>query len=1043
MPQIDGIISGLDTTSIINQLMDIERRPVVQMRNTIKKEEGRQKVYFDLVSRLSSLKADIDLLAKLSTFNSRQASSSNENVLAASVTSSAATGSFTFTVGHLATTDQALSNGFVDKDTTAVGAGTLTFKVGDGFLDKQTPLSFLNGQAGVDRGKIKVTDRAGKVAIIDLSTVISVQDVLDKINANTATQVTARIGNRFNDSTATPDSIVLVDASGGTGNFSVENVGGNTTATDLGIAQSVAATKIQGSDINRIALTTRLDLLNDGNGVRRTSGSDFTIAVNGGGAVGIDISSATTLQDVKTAIQAAQPTLTVNIDANNNRLSIVDSVLGGDITVTDISGAAADLGINKTVNPGDTLTGDAIIASLNSVLARSIDGGAGVTTNASGSNDFTITVSTGASFGVDLDSTVDYSIQDIIDRIKSASTATDASFIVRVNDAGTGLYMKDSLGGSVANISVADISGAAADLNINKTGSGSTLVGDDADRQFVSTSTKLSALNGGKGVFAGSVRITDREGKVFTVDLSQEKTISTVITDINGAASAVSSSLTASVNATGDGLLLTSPAGSGSITVAEVSGGTTAKDLNILGTTTASTLNGSFRWTVTISATDTLQQVRDAINALDAPITASITSDGSASTPYRLNVLSDRSGTGGRVGIDPGSSAFSFARTVKAHDAALLLGSVDEAGDPVLITSTQNRIDDAVAGMTLNLKSASDSPVTVSVSTDLEGIADEVNDFVTNFNSIVEFIGEATQFDPETGEKGPLLGDSTVRVVESELYRYLQRRVRALPTTLDRLAQVGLSVDQKGKLQFDRDKFLDKLKSNEDGVKKLFVSGPNIATGTDLATLRGGLGVRIKEGVDFEVRTRSGAKFNVSLTGIHSIQGVISAIRNAPGNSSVTASIKSDGTGLQLVDDSVGTNNLQVAAVGGSNAARDLGILETAKTASGSSSTTLSGAAINLNGFASIYSARLDYLTRNDGLIDGTTDRSTDRIKDLEAQIESLEERLKSKRERLSRQFMQLETILAQFQSTSLFLSQQLQALGSTPSRSGGGGLFG
>ena len=49
----------------------------------------------------------------------------------------------------------------------------------------------LNGGAGVQRGKIRITDRSGAVATIDLSFARTVDDVLQAINSNEDISVTA------------------------------------------------------------------------------------------------------------------------------------------------------------------------------------------------------------------------------------------------------------------------------------------------------------------------------------------------------------------------------------------------------------------------------------------------------------------------------------------------------------------------------------------------------------------------------------------------------------------------------------------------------------------------------------------------------------------------------------------------------------------------------------------------------------------------------------------------------------------------------------
>ena len=45
-------------------------------------------------------------------------------------------------------------------------------------------LSALNGGAGVERGKIRITDRSGESEVIDLRFALTIDDVLKQINSS-------------------------------------------------------------------------------------------------------------------------------------------------------------------------------------------------------------------------------------------------------------------------------------------------------------------------------------------------------------------------------------------------------------------------------------------------------------------------------------------------------------------------------------------------------------------------------------------------------------------------------------------------------------------------------------------------------------------------------------------------------------------------------------------------------------------------------------------------------------------------------------------
>lgn len=1052
---VGGLASGLDSARIIAQLMAIARRPVTLLQTQVSNLQLQQTAIGTLNSNLVGLKGLSTALSTLSTFRNRLVSSSNESVLTASATSSASLGAFTFRVGRTATASQAISKGFADAGTTAVGAGTFTVEFGtrntSAHLDPKTSLSFLNGQSGVSRGSIKITDRAGDSAVIDLSTAETVQDVIDAINSNETARVTASVSG---------DVLVITDDTGSTSsNLKVEEVGGKNVARDLGILQSVASSTLTGTDVNTLATTSKLDILNNGLGVRNAGGTDFTISVDGGAAFNVALASTDdTIAEVVAAIENAATLagedLTVSLTSNRKALQIVDNAGdGGSITITDVSGAAEDLFGPTLTASGDTFTGARLVSELNTILTRLIQGGSGLSTTASGTTDLRVTLSNGNTFDVDLDSSMT-SLQNVLDAIKAAHDAaypaTASSFLVEMNGAGNGLRLKDSYGGS-GNIAVAALNGssAASNLGILKTGTAGTLEGDDIDRKFVSEAMLLANLNGGKGIFRGTFQVTDREGKIFSVDIGDTATITTVadlINEFNSTATAAGSSATLALNSAGDGVILTSSAGSGTLVVSDQNGGSTAKDLNLATTgTTSSTVNGSYELSVTVSAAATLNDVVTQINGLGRDVVASVINDGSPSNPYRLSITAKGTGEAGSVIVDGKTSSFEFSQTIRARNAGVLVGDTSSGSTPLFVTHADNTIENVLTGLTLNIKSASSSPVTVTVSNDDDTLANELASFVGSFNAAISQIRTQSRYNAETQQTGVLLGVPSVRLVEDRLFKLLRTPVKGLAAPFDRIQPLGVSVDDEtGLLVFDRATFDAALASDRTAVEKLLRAGPDITTGMSLSQLRAGEGIRQIPGNDFEITRRDGVKFKVNIDDVDSLQGVLTAINTASGNTGaakVVATISSDGSGITLTDSSSGSGNLNVVSISGSFTAEDLGIAGTETTASGSSTTVRKGAALNVNGLMAIFNRQLDLLTRSDdGTLTDVDESIQSKVDDLEGQIESMEARLAEQELQLQKQFAALESVLAQLQAQSSFIAQQFSALASSQKGSGSGG---
>lgn len=259
-----GLVSGINSRDIIDQLMQIESRPKDLIQTRIDSVKSQRTAYIDLSTRLTSLRLSATSLKKTTTFQSASATSSDEGVLTANASAGAAVGSYSFQVSRLVTTQQAVSRGFADFTSARVfnqpspATTTITVETGGGEVTAENALNDLNGGAGVRRGQFRLTDRAGNSSIIDIGGAVSLQDVVKKINTTLDVAVKASIDG---------DKLVLTDQTNKTvSNLVVEDIGEGSTAKDLGILGNVAATTITGTDINFVGRSTNLDLLNDGRG---------------------------------------------------------------------------------------------------------------------------------------------------------------------------------------------------------------------------------------------------------------------------------------------------------------------------------------------------------------------------------------------------------------------------------------------------------------------------------------------------------------------------------------------------------------------------------------------------------------------------------------------------------------------------------------------------------------------------------------------------------------------------------------------------------
>jgi flagellar hook-associated protein 2 len=102
MASVDGIATGFNTTQMVSSLMSVERVPQNQLRGQKSILSRQQNAYSDLKSLYSKVADRLDTLNNADTWQRRTATSSDTKV-AATVTSDATIGQFTFTVNQTAT----------------------------------------------------------------------------------------------------------------------------------------------------------------------------------------------------------------------------------------------------------------------------------------------------------------------------------------------------------------------------------------------------------------------------------------------------------------------------------------------------------------------------------------------------------------------------------------------------------------------------------------------------------------------------------------------------------------------------------------------------------------------------------------------------------------------------------------------------------------------------------------------------------------------------------------------------------------------------
>lgn len=128
---IDGLISGLKTSDLIEQLMSVERVPLDIM--SARRDAARAAVdaFASVKTKLSAIATAASALERSSGWNLRKATSSDPAVATVAAAQGAALGSFTFTVDGLAATHGVATQTNVAATTSSVASGPdITLTVG-------------------------------------------------------------------------------------------------------------------------------------------------------------------------------------------------------------------------------------------------------------------------------------------------------------------------------------------------------------------------------------------------------------------------------------------------------------------------------------------------------------------------------------------------------------------------------------------------------------------------------------------------------------------------------------------------------------------------------------------------------------------------------------------------------------------------------------------------------------------------------------------------------------------------------------------------
>lgn len=392
------------------------------------------------------------------------------------------------------------------------------------------------------------------------------------------------------------------------------------------------------------------------------------------------------------------------------------------------------------------------------------------------------------------------------------------------------------------------------------------------------------------------------------------------------------------------------------------------------------------------SSNNTLSGVRDAINASNSSVSATIVNDG---TINHLVITSKDTGEVNTLKITTtdgdGNNTDNAGLSQLAYDPTAVAGSGKNMSqmqaaknahlniDGIDVVKPSNTITDAIGGVTLNLLTTSADSVNLSVASNKEAVKTSVTAFVDAYNKLDTSLRSLTKYDPTGKSSGALLGDSTTRSVITKLKSVMTNAITS-NGAFSTLSQVGVSFQASGQLALDATKLENAVASNFSDIASLFATS---AKATD-------------------PQISYSASTNKTKAGTYALN--VSSLSPLAGTINGVAATVIGGSLVGATGDA--SEGLTVKVNGGATGSRGT---------------------VN---FSIGYAAQLDSVITNlldtTGILASRTDGINSSISRLDKQADSITLRLTAIEARYRAQFTKLDTLMSSMTTTSTFLTQQI-----------------
>ena len=236
--------------------------------------------------------------------------------------------------------------------------------------------------------------------------------------------------------------------------------------------------------------------------------------------------------------------------------------------------------------------------------------------------------------------------------------------------------------------------------------------------------------------------------------------------------------------------------------------------------------------TLTVTDTDTLESLKDKINALNYGVTASVL--GAGDDTYTL-VLKSQDGKENALRVtateSPSGSGLSTIDNTSTNGSKQKVAGTDASFtvDGISLTRSSNNISDLFTGYDVNLLASTtsngvDTPANLTGSVDTTSAATNLQTFVTAVNNARTLLNEKTFRGSASKEAGDLSDDPVVKSIQNQLKSLTSSQLTGFGANGVYLSNLGVRTEKDGLLSLNTTVLENELKNNPTSLDAIFNS---------------------------------------------------------------------------------------------------------------------------------------------------------------------------------------------------------------------------